>query len=161
MEITEKEPNIDEFYVGRFTPSGNHLVVGGKLKDRLRWSEQDDDNHILPCPLKVFDLMTGRVVAKFHGHEEEILCIKSVVFQGENYLCTSSQDGYIYKWKLDETWTKLVEKTRMSDDVTCMAFTVSFLPNCGNKYFIGACDDGFRLYDFETNLVIIFNHVNF
>jgi len=31
-----------------------------------------------------------------------------------------------------------------------MAFTVSFVPNTGNKYFLGACDDVMRLYDFET-----------
>ena len=49
----QKEPNIDEFYVGRFTPDGEHIIVGGKLKDRKRWSHEDDDNHILACPLKV------------------------------------------------------------------------------------------------------------
>jgi len=31
-----------------------------------------------------------------------------------------------------------------------MAFTVSFVPNTGNKYFLAACDDVIRLYDFET-----------
>jgi hypothetical protein len=38
----------------------------------------------------------------------------------------------------------------MDDGVTCMAFTVSFIPNTGNKYFIGACDAHLRLYDFEN-----------
>lgn len=43
----------------------------------------------------------------------------------------------------------------MDDDITCMAFTVSFLPNTGNKYFIGACDDAIRLYDFEDCQVFL------
>src|SRR4051812_6197077 len=47
------EADIDEFYCGRFAPDQAHLLVGGKLKDRRRWSAEDDDNHILPCPLKV------------------------------------------------------------------------------------------------------------
>lgn len=52
----EDEENIDEFYCGRFTPTLDRLVVGGKLKDPKKWSEEDDDNHILPCPLKVCTL---------------------------------------------------------------------------------------------------------
>jgi len=31
--------------------------VGGKRKDRNRWSVQDDDNHILPSDIKVFFLL--------------------------------------------------------------------------------------------------------
>jgi len=30
-----------------------HIIIAGKLKDRKKWSSEDDDNHILPCPLKV------------------------------------------------------------------------------------------------------------
>lgn len=42
----------------------------------------------------------------------------------------------------------------MADGITCMAFTVSFIPNTGNKYFLAATDDTVRLYDFETAQVI-------
>jgi hypothetical protein len=38
----------------------------------------------------------------------------------------------------------------MDDGITCMAFTVSFVPNTGNKYFLAACDEHIRLYDFES-----------
>jgi hypothetical protein len=41
----------------------------------------------------------------------------------------------------------------MIDGVTCMAFTVSFVPNTGNKYFLAACDEHLRLYDFEQATV--------
>lgn len=41
----------------------------------------------------------------------------------------------------------------MRDGVTCMAFTVSFVPNTGNKFFIAACDEHLRLYDFEQAVV--------
>lgn len=48
------EPHIDEFYCGKFISETQGLIAtGGKLKDRHRWSAEDDDNHILPCPIKV------------------------------------------------------------------------------------------------------------
>ncbi|KAJ1959479.1 hypothetical protein H4R35_007640, partial [Dimargaris xerosporica] len=144
------EPNIDEFYVCKFTPDHSHVIVGGKLKDRMRWSEADDDNHILPCPIKIFNVVTSKVVARLEGHSEEILCIKRLQFKGDNYLISTSQDGYIIRWKLDDDWCTLLEKKAMEDGVTCMAFTVSFVPNTGNKYFLGACDDNIKLYDFEN-----------
>jgi hypothetical protein len=41
----------------------------------------------------------------------------------------------------------------MRDGFTCMAFTVSFVPNTGNKFFVAACDEHLRLYDFEQAAV--------
>ncbi|KAJ3300785.1 hypothetical protein HK104_003755 [Borealophlyctis nickersoniae] len=150
----DKEENIDEFYVGRFTPDMLHLVVGGKLKDRKRWSDDDDDNHILPCALKIFDVVSGEVVEKLENHEEEVLSIKAVTFKDEHYYVSTSQDGYINRWKMDETWSRLREQKRMEDGMTCMAFTVSFLPNTGNKYFAAACDENIRIFDFESAQLI-------
>jgi WD40 repeat protein len=49
----QAEDNIDEYYVGQFHPNGTKLAVGGKLKDRRLWSKEDDDNHIMACPIKV------------------------------------------------------------------------------------------------------------
>ncbi|KAI9488386.1 WD40-repeat-containing domain protein [Zychaea mexicana] len=146
-----EEPNIDEFYCGKFaSPTSQELLVtGGKLKDRHRWSSQDEDNHILPCPIKIFSIAENKVLAKLEGHSEEILCIKSVTFDKGNYYISTSQDGYIIKWHVADDWTTLIESTTMEDGVTCMAFTVSFLPNTGNKYFMAACDEHLRLYDFE------------
>jgi len=146
----EDEEQIDEFFVGRFTPSMEHIVVAGKLKDRKKWSLEDDDNHILPCPLKVFDVVTGKVINRLEGHTEEVLCIKSLTFKNENYYITTSQDGYIIKWKMKNGWTELDHYTKMNDGITCMAFTVSFLPHTGNKYFIAATDGDISLYDFEN-----------
>jgi hypothetical protein len=34
-----------------------------------------------------------------------------------------------------------------------MAFTVSFLPNTGNKFFLAACDEHLKLFDFEQGTV--------
>lgn len=44
----------------------------------------------------------------------------------------------------------------MDDGLTCMAFTVSFVPNTGNKLFMAACDAHLRLYDFEEALVCFY-----
>ncbi|KAI9321404.1 WD40-repeat-containing domain protein [Dichotomocladium elegans] len=148
------EENIEEFYCGQFTTDQELIVVGGKLKDRFRWSSADEDNHILPCPVKIFNIETGRQVNKLEGHAEEILCIKTVQFKEKNYYITTSQDGYIIKWHMDDDWITLLESTRMEDGITCMAFTVSFVPNTGNKLFLAACDGHLRLYDFEEALLL-------
>ncbi|KAF9166717.1 capsular associated protein [Actinomortierella ambigua] len=145
-----KEEHIDEFYVGEFAPNQTKLVVGGKVKDRNNWSETDDDNNILPCPLKLFDVLTGEVITRLEGHTEELLCVKQVEFKGENYFLSGSQDGYINKWHMGADWSTLESMVQMSDGITCMAFTVSFVPNTGNKYFLAACDENLRLYDFEN-----------
>ena len=43
----------------------------------------------------------------------------------------------------------LIDSVRFEDGKTCMAFTVAFVPNTGNKYVLAACDEHIRLYDFE------------
>ncbi|KAK5822562.1 WD40-repeat-containing domain protein, partial [Linnemannia elongata] len=144
-----KEDHIDEFYVGTFVPDQTLVLAGGKLKDRNNWSEADEDNNILPCPLKLFDILTGEVVCQLKGHTEELLCVKRVQFKGENYFLSGSQDGYLNKWHMDSDWRSLKVMEQMEDGITCMAFTVSFVPNTGNKYFLAAADENLRLYDFE------------
>lgn len=47
----------------------------------------------------------------------------------------------------------LKSMAQMADGITCMAFTVSFVPNTGNKYFLAAADENLRLYDFEKETV--------
>ncbi|GJJ77017.1 hypothetical protein EMPS_09376 [Entomortierella parvispora] len=145
-----KEEHIDEYYVGTFVPDQTMLLVGGKLKDRNNWSEADEDNNILPCPLKLFDILTGEVITQLQGHTEELLCVKRVQFNGENYFLSGSQDGYLNKWHMSSDWKSLQSMVQMEDGVTCMAFTVSFVPNTGNKYFLAAADENLRLYDFEN-----------
>ena len=49
-------------------------------------------------------MLSGRVITRLEGHEEEIICIKLVEFQGDNYIVSTSQDGYIIKWKMAEDW---------------------------------------------------------
>lgn len=171
--------------MGTFVPDQTLVLAGGKLKDRNNWSEADEDNNILPCPLKLFDILTGEVVCQLKGHTEELLCVKRVQFKGENYFLSGSQDGYLNKWHMDSDWRYVdfawIERTiacqyenemtrswiaslidmfacsdrslkvmeQMEDGITCMAFTVSFVPNTGNKYFLAAADENLRLYDFE------------
>lgn len=100
----QKETQIDEFYCGQLLPVDGLLATGGKLKNRHRWSTEDNDNHIMPCPIKIFDIITGERLAVLDGHSEEILCIKAVQFKGDNYLVSTSQDGYIIKWHMAQDW---------------------------------------------------------
>ncbi|KAI7887958.1 WD40-repeat-containing domain protein [Mucor mucedo] len=149
----EDEPQIDEFFCGTFTPNGL-LAVGGKIKDRQRWSTEDNDNHIMPCDIKIFDMVASKVLARLVGHAEEVLTIKAIQFKENNYLISTSQDGSILKWHMADDWSTLISKTKMEDNFTCMAFTVSFLPNTGNKYFLAATDEHVRLFDFETGKLL-------
>jgi len=76
------------------------------------------------------------------------------------------------KWKMNKDYTALEvlrivsnscnlpltpiisQKMRFFNDETAqMVFSISFLPDCGNKYFVAAVDEGLRLYDFETRQV--------
>lgn len=59
---------------------------------------------------------------------------------------------YCYHMNIAMHNSTLVESTKMEDGITCMAFTVSFVPNTGNKFFVAACDAHLRLYDFEEAL---------
>ena len=47
----------------------------------------------------------------------------------------------------------LIDMVKMKDDKTCMAFNISFIPETANKYFLAACDEYVRLYDFEQAMV--------
>ncbi|CAO3628262.1 unnamed protein product [Cunninghamella blakesleeana] len=148
------ELHIEEYYCGCFIPDNTELlVVGGKLKNRHRWSENDDDNAIMPCPLKIFDIVKGVVVSTLFGHKKEIYSIKAIKFNNENYIISTSEDGKIIKWKLNEDW-QLVESHVMEDNLSTSTYTVSFLPSTGNKYFMATCDEHFRLYDFENNKLL-------
>ncbi|KAG0301980.1 hypothetical protein BGZ99_003248, partial [Dissophora globulifera] len=49
-----------------------------------------------------------------------------------------------------DEFASLESMVQMRDGITCMAFTVSFVPNTGNKYFLAAADENLRLYDFEN-----------
>jgi hypothetical protein len=40
------------------------------------------------------------------------------------------------------------------EDSTNVALYVDFVPNCGNKYLMGCCDGGLKLYDFEKEVLI-------
>ncbi|KAJ3124236.1 hypothetical protein HK098_001298 [Nowakowskiella sp. JEL0407] len=148
------EKNLDEFYVGQFNADCTKLILGGKLKDRSKWSEQEDDLHIVDCPLKVFDLSKRKVTARFEGHKEEILSIKLVKFKNEDYILTTSQDGFVIKWKVSDDWSEVLEKTLLTQSFICMAFNTAFLPNTGNKYFLCACEDGIALWDFESGKIL-------
>lgn len=82
-----------------------------------------------------------------------MLCIKAIRFREEPFFVSASQDGFIYKWKVEEDWSTLIDKTKLMDGDTCMVFTISFVPNTGNKYFIAACDERIKLFDFESERV--------
>ena len=100
-------------------------------------------------PRQLFDIATGEVLDRFAGHDEEILCVELCRYRGESYMLSSSQDGHIIKWHMSPGYRHVKQVTRMTDTKTCMAFSVSFVPNTGNRYFLGACDEFIRLYDFE------------
>jgi hypothetical protein len=100
-----QEINIDEYYTGVWSEDSRHITCAGKLMDRKRWSENDNDNHIIPGPLKTFNVVTGAVEFYFDGHTEEILFLQTVNFQNQIFLLSSSQDGTIIKWETNKNFT--------------------------------------------------------
>jgi hypothetical protein len=48
-----QETHIEEFYSAQFAPDGKKVIAAGKLKQREKWSEEDEDNEITPAPIKV------------------------------------------------------------------------------------------------------------
>lgn len=148
------ETNIDEFYVGCFSRCQTKIATGGKLKDPERWSNEDDDNHILPCPIKIFDLIEGKLLCKLEGHKEEILYIDSIISENRNYFISTSQDGSIIVWEMSKDWSTLIHQRPMEDSNTCMAFGVTFLPQTGNRLFTAACDHFIKIFDLLTGKMI-------
>lgn len=103
---------------------------------------------------QIFDVFTGSVVAQLKGHREEVLSIYRVEFKGQNYLVSSSEDGKIIKWKMNEYFSDALDWIILDDDdSTSSAVSVSFVPNCGNKFLVAGCDDGVKLFDFEHDRV--------
>lgn len=149
-----EEKNIEEYYTLQFTPDDKKLFAAGKLKNRDVWDEDEDDNEILPCPIKLFDVVSGKVLVKLQGHEEEILDIKCVLFRNGNYLLSASQDGHLIKWHLSDDWAVCSKTVKIDPKTSCMILSTAFLPGCGNKYFIAAADEGVKIYDFEAGIVL-------
>lgn len=151
MDLRDRtESNIEEFYVVKFTPDDQFVVAAGKIKDRRSWDSSDDDNKIMPCPIKIFDVFTGNVVGRLEGHSEEVLCLKGIFFREQFYFVSSSYDGTIYKWRMKEDFVTLEASSILEDKISNAVFSIAFVPNCGNKYLLAGCDHFIRLYDFET-----------
>jgi len=157
-ELKDKnETDIEEYYTAHFTPDNKKIVAAGKCKNPHRWCEDENDNWIAPCPIKIIDIITGEVLCRLDGHDEEVLCIKLVTFKGDNFLLSCSEDGRIMKWPMNEDYSGLKKgksKSIFPENETYMIFSLTFIPNTGNKYFLGACDDGIKIFDFETEETI-------
>lgn len=154
----KEEKEIEEFYCSQFIGNGKYVATCGKRKSRSTWSEEDQDNFCLPGKIKIFDIYSGKVLFRMDGHTEEILCLKSLWFQGSEYLLSCGEDGQIIKWKFEDDYSAFT-KTFIDDNSTHNACSLSFLNDCGNKFFIAGCDEGVKVYDFEKNLVC--NNNNF
>lgn len=141
------EKNIDEYFVVKFTPDASCVYVGGKRKSRTRWDVRDDDNQVLACHVKVFDIATGERVAQLTGHREEVLHISLVRCQGRNVAVTGSQDGSIIKWEMTDDWREVVSQTQLQDSTSSMVFQLAPLPGTGSRYIIAAADSTLKVYD--------------
>jgi len=80
--------------------------------------------------------------------------LKRIKFKHQNYLLSASQDGYIIKWHFDRNWRECLGTVVIDATTSNMALSLSFLPDCGNKYFIAAADEGIKMYDFESEVLL-------
>eukprot|EP01080_Neovahlkampfia_damariscottae_P002488 gene2488-3197_t len=150
----ENEKQIDEFYFVKFSKDDKFIITGGKRKNRYQWSNNDNDNSILHCPLKIFHLLSGKIHQILDGHTEEILCLKKIKFKKEEYYLTGSYDGSMIKWKINEKTNKIQKEQTIMDGISNVIFSISFLPKCENKFFLAGCDDKIKLFDFEFGELI-------
>lgn len=181
----EKGLTIDEYNDIVFTPCGKYLFVVGLVRSRTDYDHCVNNLRSLPPSLVKFDLeflnfsgeeseLVEKVVPydadikdpldfapceRYHGHIDEILSLKVVSFKGENFVITCGRDGHIIKWQFDKNWDKLLSRSMISDKYSSIAFSVSFLPGCCNRYFLAATDNGVQLCDLETEKVTISSFV--
>jgi WD40 repeat protein len=141
------EKNIDEYFVVRFTPDARCVYVAGKRKSRTRWDPRDDDNHVLPCHVKVFDVATGARVTQLVGHREEVLHIALVRCAGRNVALTGSQDGSIIAWEVSDDWRSVAQHKTLQDATSSMVFQLAPLPGTGCRYIVAAADSTLKVYD--------------
>jgi len=87
-----------------FSPDLQRVFAAGKLKHRDKYSGDDDDLAIAAGPIKVFDILSGNVVETLKGPKEEVTDMKLVEFRGEPFLICGSQDGYIWKYALNQDY---------------------------------------------------------
>ncbi len=145
------ETRIECIFDVAFSPSGSHVITAGVLKDRHAWDQTDDDNAVVPSPIKVYNVVSGEVVARLEGHKEEILQLRLLHFKGSPYILSCSQDGYLWKWRMqDDTYSKLEQATKFIDETSNLVLTIDLVPNCGNAYVLAGTDDSLKIFHFES-----------
>eukprot|EP00127_Corallochytrium_limacisporum_P001264 Clim_evm34s47 gene=Clim_evmTU34s47 len=151
----DDEKEIYDVYTARFTPDGTKVVCGGKRKSRARWSDDDEDNAILECPLKVFDVETGKVIDTLGGPTEEVLCVRLMKHGKQNIVLSCGQDGYVRKWPMSAQWAKKQsDGERFNDEASSMVFHLDPLPDCPEDCVIACSDDGLQVMDINTRDVL-------
>jgi WD40 repeat protein len=125
------------------------VVAGGKTKDRKRWCDQDDDNHVLPTSLHLWDVYQGTVLVQLPGHQEEILDIKVILSHSHQYkLVSVGQDGtmMLSVWNIDD---QSVQSSILS--LGTMVFSVDVL---STRYLVCAVDDCIGIVDLKIEHMV-------
>jgi hypothetical protein len=102
--------------------------------------------------------LTGKLIQEYDELQKEVLCLKVITFNNENYIITSSTDGTILERliSLEENFKLLFNfKLNFNNDSehTNPIHTFSFLPNCGNSFMLLSYQKYLYLLNFETNQV--------
>ena len=147
-----EEKEIEEIYCVKFIDNDHKIITCGKLKSRTTWSEEDNDNFCIPGHIKIYDVVTGEILLRMEGHQEEILSLKYFQFKNKNFLLTCGQDGRIIKWTIESDF-KEYKKEFVNDLTTNYACSLSFIPNTANKFFLCGCDEGIKVFDIEHGQV--------
>ena len=153
------QKDIEELRCAKFTGDGRFVVTCGVSKSRSVWSSEDNDNLHLPSRVKVFDVLTGQVLLRMDGHQKGANTLKRVSFKKVEHWLSCGEDGSVLKWRIEENPdSDQIALTYSKEEIACdppihRMHSVSFLPDCGNTYFVAACDQGLRVFDSEKNAV--------
>ncbi|KAJ1501801.1 hypothetical protein HMI54_009668 [Coelomomyces lativittatus] len=127
--MRDRRERNEEFYTVKWTPDDRKLIVAGKKITKVNnFNINNNNNYISPT-----NINSSGTIKLFDLESEEVV----LTLQGHK----------------DEIF-KLLAWTPFADRETNTAVYCDFLPGCGNKFFLVACDDGLKLFDFEMEQIV-------
>jgi WD40 repeat protein len=106
---------IEEYLTARFTPDERYVVAAGTRRDRHLWDFDESDCKVVPPAIKIFDIVSGEVLADLEGHLEEVFCVQIYRELGDHgpwMMMSCSQDGTVILWRFAANGTAFNTATK-------------------------------------------------
>ena len=155
IEIKDKtEQQIEELYDVVWIEKDELIMTSGRIKDRSQWNDDLNDNPVIQGTIKIYNVLSTSLLISLSGHNDDVLSIKPIKFNNNNYIISCGNDGTIIKHHMNNTWSERINTTTISTSGSGIAVYLEFLPNCGNKFYAVGFSSGIRIYDNENDQLI-------